>query len=86
MGAKLFVPLILQIMCDNIVVFYSIFTFWKVSSLLRILDFQREKRGFGGEFEIGTEDHFKDNSIMWHLITNFFATRNPIPLLDKCKF
>jgi hypothetical protein len=54
----------LQIMCDNIVVFLLKLHFLKIFLTLRILNFQREKQGFGGEFEIGTEDHFKDNSIM----------------------
>ncbi len=51
-------------MCDNIVVFLLKLHFLKIFLTLRILNFQREKQGFGGEFEIGTEDHFKDNSIM----------------------
>ncbi len=53
----------LQIMCNNMVVFLLDFHFLKSLLSLRILNFAREKQGFGGEFEIGTEDQFKDNSI-----------------------
>jgi hypothetical protein len=54
----------LQIMCNNMVVFFLEFHFLKSLLTLRILNIVREKQGLGGEFEIGTEDQFKDNSIM----------------------
>jgi hypothetical protein len=51
-------------MCNNMVVFFLEFHFLKSLLTLRILNIVREKQGLGGEFEIGTEDQFKDNSIM----------------------
>jgi hypothetical protein len=40
------------------------FHYLKSLLTLRILNFARQKQRFGSELEIGTEDQFKDNSIM----------------------